>query len=266
MAKIIGTQTILPKILYKYRTWNSPNHIRIITHKELYLAKPGSFNDPFDCKIPMRWDKMNKHDKLKMFDDLLETSRKERGWSRERVRATRNELFKKFFEGKELKARGWIPFDELDQKSGLICLTADPLNILMWSHYASSHQGFCIGFYSDVLLQLDTIDYIGKVNYSSSFPVTNFDAPFEVKFYDQMFSKSDLWSYEKEYRISKMHMNDRIIQFPINAVAEIYLGSQISDQVKSKIIHSIKEFKFAIKLFETKAHVENFELVKNEII
>lgn len=48
MANIIGSQTKLPTILYKYRDWNNLNHRRIITNKELYLAKPGSFNDPFE--------------------------------------------------------------------------------------------------------------------------------------------------------------------------------------------------------------------------
>lgn len=264
MAKIIGNQNQLPEILYKYRDWNNKNHRRIISNNELYLATPGSFNDPFDCKIPMRWDKMTKDDKNKMIDPLLETITRNRKLPSERLIEVRDEIFKSFFKD-ELKAQGWIPFDKLDQKSGLICLTSDPLNILMWSHYASSHHGFCIGFYTEALLKLNTIDYIGMVNYSASFPVTNFDASFDIKFYNQMFSKSDLWAYEKEYRISKMHMSDRLIQLPDEAIAEIYLGCQISEQFKNEIIQTVNIRNIPIKIFETKAHVENYEIV-TEII
>ena len=38
---------------------------------------------------------------------------------------------------------------ENDLHYGVICFSAIWNHILMWSHYANSHQGFCIGFYEE---------------------------------------------------------------------------------------------------------------------
>lgn len=40
---------------------------------------------------------------------------------------------------------------DIDKSFGIMSLTIHPLNYLMWSHYANSHKGFCIGFDTDLL-------------------------------------------------------------------------------------------------------------------
>jgi len=35
---------------------------------------------------------------------------------------------------------------ETRQDSGIICLTAIPNSIRMWSYYAQAHEGICVGF------------------------------------------------------------------------------------------------------------------------
>jgi len=49
----------LPRILYKYRDWKNEKHKRLITEQEIYFPSPLDFNDPFDSRIPIRWDLMN---------------------------------------------------------------------------------------------------------------------------------------------------------------------------------------------------------------
>ena len=45
-----------PPVVYKYRNWNDQNHKTIITQKEVFFASPSSFDDPHDCRIPIRHD------------------------------------------------------------------------------------------------------------------------------------------------------------------------------------------------------------------
>ena len=40
---------LTPEILYKYRTFNQTKDI--LQNSCLFFAKPGSFNDPFDCNL-----------------------------------------------------------------------------------------------------------------------------------------------------------------------------------------------------------------------
>jgi len=41
-------------------------------------------------------------------------------------------------------------FDFLFRTTGLICTSATATSIPMWSHYADSHRGLCIGYRTDI--------------------------------------------------------------------------------------------------------------------
>ena len=41
-----------PKIVYKYRSLEDVNHLRILVTNEIYFPSPSQLNDPFDCGIP----------------------------------------------------------------------------------------------------------------------------------------------------------------------------------------------------------------------
>ena len=58
-----------PQILYKYRDWDNDYHRQLLTRQTIYLSKPYDFNDPFDGRIPVRWDLMTEQDK---YDKNLE--------------------------------------------------------------------------------------------------------------------------------------------------------------------------------------------------
>src|SRR5690606_38889150 len=40
-----------PPVIYKYRNWKDCHHRNLLIKNELYMASPGSLNDPFDCRI-----------------------------------------------------------------------------------------------------------------------------------------------------------------------------------------------------------------------
>lgn len=80
---------------------------------------------------------------------------------------------------------------------GLVSLTKNPSNILMWSHYADQHRG-CVFSIETSLAWND--DLIYQVNYRSSrVAFTGKNIVEENK--TIAFSKSLDWCYEKEYRL-----------------------------------------------------------------
>jgi hypothetical protein len=82
-----------------------------------------------------------------------------------------------------------------DTVHGVLSLSANCTNILMWSHYCMNHTGFVLGF--------DTQhEFFGRsvspVTYSHTRPRIN---PFEAKHSGDLFyTKSVDWEYEQEYR------------------------------------------------------------------
>lgn len=94
---------------------------------------------------------------------------------------------------------------------GIFCLTSNPKNLLMWSHYAESHKGFVVQFkmdspffakeYSDTLWQPRKVKYTQKrpaIKYLSDTVIE----PGFTEFNDIFFyTKGRIWYYENEYRM-----------------------------------------------------------------
>lgn len=119
--------------LYKYRPDNV-HTLDILRNNELYFSFVEEFNDPFDCRVNIVFP-INK--------EQWEANAKEHHIEETVAR-------------KAIKALEEINFDtekimQQYEKSNfrtitLYCLSEIRDNILMWSHYANSHRGICIGF------------------------------------------------------------------------------------------------------------------------
>jgi hypothetical protein len=57
------------------------------------------------------------------------------------------------------------------ERLGMFCLSANPNDVLMWSHYASNHRGLCLGFRTTG----DSILWDAQsVEYSREYPVVDY--------------------------------------------------------------------------------------------
>ncbi|EIV8503604.1 DUF2971 domain-containing protein [Vibrio parahaemolyticus] len=102
-------------------------------------------------------------------------------------------------------------------KYGIISLTEDPYNLLMWSHYADEHKGVVVGYDELDTMILVSGDCLSKyepatsmplpVRYTRQRPDDKIDDEYiyeiaEKSFFQQIaLVKSDDWIYEKEHRI-----------------------------------------------------------------
>lgn len=265
MTKIIN-DIQLPEVLYKYRDWSNVNHKSLITKQEIYLSAPNSFNDPFDCKIPTRWDLMTQDEFDQRNEELLEIGRKVSYPNK----INRKDLIKHlqskgiWWSRENIKKQGKDYFDKISGLSGVISLTSKADNILMWSHYSNSHSGFCVGFDTEKILKLTCFDFIGKVNYSKPYPIIKAAYDIDLRYFLEMFSKSSDWEYEDEYRITKRHMDSRVVKLPKDTIKEIILGCSINDidkkelttQIQTNLPHvkikqaELKEYEFGLNIKE----------------
>lgn len=97
---------------------------------------------------------------------------------------------------RDARARSKTFIETANEKFGLICFSDNWKSPVMWAHYASKHEGLCLGF--DI-----HDDYLGYVQYIDSrlLGTDEFSDQNGIDFIDQMlYHKAREWSYERELR------------------------------------------------------------------
>lgn len=250
------TETELPSTLYKYRDWSNKFHRRLILNQKLYFAKPSDFNDPFDGNIPIRWDLMTEEDCFNKNLELINTKHKDKDQRQVREYARKVTKEKTLWHPDKLNKETIEQIDKWGNLIGLLSLSSVKDNILMWSHYANNHSGFVIGLDSASLSTEYDFDYIEPINYQLKYPTVSGLDGTTAQFYKKFFCKSNLWEYEKEWRVSKNHIKNRTIKLNPDTIKEIILGCCIKPKDEAEIIKMGKK-----KLGN---HIEIFKAIKKE--
>ncbi|RLD55499.1 MAG: hypothetical protein DRJ01_16580, partial [Bacteroidetes bacterium] len=206
------TDTTIPEVLYKYRDWSNKYHRKLISKQEIYLPKPSEFNDPFDGNIPVRWDLMNYEECLAKNLEIINITHKDKDQRLVKQYAKKVTDEKTLWHPDKLLKERPEQLEKWNSIIGLFSLSSVPDNLLMWSHYSFNHTGFVIGFDTKSLLDNYDFDYIEPIIYQTNYPIISGLDETTIQFYKKFFHKSDLWAYEKEWRISKIHIKNRIIK------------------------------------------------------
>lgn len=151
------------------------------------------------------------------------------------------------------------------------CLTASFDNMLMWSHYASHHQGFVVEY--DVK-QLNKINYpqtecFAKVIYSDDIPIYDFltnNLAQEESIVKAIYHKPKCWEYESEIR-SVVYNGGGIngyVDIPLNnsCITGIFLGSLFMQKRKGKIPLFLKTWHENGKLYYMQLLSDKYQLEK----
>jgi hypothetical protein len=156
---------------------------------------------------------------------------------------------------------------------GVLSLTSDPLNVLMWAHYGNNHQGICIGFdmehsffsqagIGQTTNKCNNLFNLLKVEYNNERP--NYNNYTDCEYAEKAFtSKFKHWSYEEEYRlIRKLPSNSKILiqNAPNDVIKEIYLG--IKTDIDLNIFNNLSE---KIDIYRVKYENDWYRLNKEKL-
>ena len=184
------------KYLYKYKKIESAIDLTrildIINKKRIYLPKYNELNDPYESF-------MNIIHTGDAGSSLLFNA----GERRNHV----NDLFKQF---------------------GILSLTSNCRNPVMWTMYTNYYEGTCIGF--------ENLSSAKKVKYreeNEKTEIINIEDPKfnQQSIIDTLMLKYDIWKYEDEYRIIS---NQKYLDVKDN-IKFIIIGQKLNKQIKELI-------------------------------
>jgi hypothetical protein len=137
----------------------------------------------------------------------------------------------------------------LNSQYGILCLTEVPDSLLMWAHYANSHNGFVLQFdetdpffapsqHEGLSLELKPVEY------SPQRPVLSYST---LHSHDVFYRKSPEWAYEREWRIIKpLSGADSVItrdpfsihlfRLPLSAIKGVIVGQAVANDVRQELL------------------------------
>src|ERR1043166_914215 len=135
-----------PNNLYKFRYFDKSDfHIRILMHNEIFFSSAALFNDPFDCRISMQYTG-TKEEIVEYWKKRISNSQFPLPPGTEGIDPGAMYGRGDFTSPQALEIAKQFTRSFGARALGIFCLAADYSNILMWSHYSSSHSGFVVEF------------------------------------------------------------------------------------------------------------------------
>ncbi len=248
----------LPDYLYKYRKIDEKT-VSLIVNSEIYFSKPDQFNDPFDCRLKYNYEGTDEEwraaltHSLRQHDPRLSPAEVEAKVEHKiRSGTHRDTAFLKKVEdaGRELA----------NSKIGIHCLSADPKNILMWSHYADCHKGCCLEFStkSEIFQRADKVDYPEKhpTRRLVDSMVAN-DPESDARF--GVLTKSKLWGYEQEWRLCHMR-GSRLYPFEQASLTGIVFGYCMTEENKRMLRRLVEGRNPKVNLYRAVPKDREFEM------
>jgi hypothetical protein len=245
----------LPGRIYKYRCFNE-NSLRNLREDTVWLASPDRYNDPYDCLFSISDEEV-----LPILQQALEDQLR---------RAHPGAGLPSPESAKAMLSGAMTSLKAMRGMTKICSFSAAKDIILMWSHYANHHKGFCVEY------DLGPLEPSAPLRWEL-FPVIYDPALYNLTAYFQglcaedrgafivngllppVFYKYTGWSYEKEWRlvlVCEQVCPDHA--HPVPKPSRVYLGAKV-DPAEARQIYEICEAR-DIMVLKMKMGSQRFEL------
>ena len=261
----------IQKTIYKYFNISSDERKewlrKVFKENLLYFSSPKSLNDPFEFKFTVSFD-ASLEAKIKKYSPFLQRTE---NLNKDKANAKAKEFFiskdsivMRQWEEQRLKELNEILFS----KTCICCFSEKKDDILMWAHYASSHEGVCLRFEPKGPNGIRFIARAFEVNYpeDDNYPNIDFYNDTWETFVEQsVLTKSKHWIYEKERRQVNYHDGQGYKEIPKGIITGILLGCKFDNVNLEYIKELISGYSEDVEVFRMKEHGNKFELLCNKI-
>ncbi|WKN22001.1 DUF2971 domain-containing protein [Azotobacter vinelandii] len=248
--------------LYKYGRINEYSE-QVFSGSTIWQASAASLNDPFECTPSFVFT----HEPDKIMAQLVRTLRKNNPSLTHDLAVA--EATAIYLQGRHRNPAMWEAlWAELihmyRHKVGLYCLTERNDSILMWSHYAADHAGYCLEF--------EATDYTPvfgaaqRVSYTDAYPEINlYNTPSEDKVALSFLTKFTDWSYEKEWRIIDHDAGPGSREYPSELLKSVIFGLRMKDEHKVLIKKWLGARRTPVRLYQAGQGKDRFEVTFTEV-
>lgn len=220
--------------VYRYQAPKKRN-IQNVEANLLWLSHPSRFNDPFDCAEAMIYSRPAEvksdifYDAFLNFNDVQMME-----FAQDLVAAERSAENPDLVLPKNVYFHG-----QLSAANGVTCFSELSNHLLMWSHYADSHRGFCLEFSTDYP---PFREQLFQVSYETRMPTVvpserDFGKLFDLRGF--ILIKAREWQYEKEWRIVSS-LSNTTIAYPPEALKRILIGAKATTRTVNALRRSVE--------------------------
>ena len=223
----------------------------------VYPSSPLYFNDPYDCEFCIHPDALLEILDRQTYIKILEEQFRLKPKEKKKILNTKNigSTIQQILRNHGVKLQKSLvnvlqdklnsSMSEVKDSVRVVCLSEVYDSILMWSHYAQNHTGFCIEY--DFAENNMFYKRLYPVKYTTDrYAISKADMSHSNTrwIYKTICSKSDVWSYEKEWRIvtanfEKMGLKNLEGKYVFDLKTNIkafYFGAKIAENFKEEII------------------------------
>lgn len=213
-----------PALLYKYADF-SLQSLENLKNQVIYFGSARRFNDPYDCALSPSIAELSDEDVEKIRAHYVAQPDVSEGIRRQFEQCSIPDLRAKFLRVGKDTLDGEI--QKFLTGRGICCFAERPDNLLMWSHYAGHHKGFCLEFRTDT----EPFQKIHPVKYATQMPKIDLvpilcDGNLD-QVMDLFCTKSQDWHYEREWRALHMEAGTAYT-YPTEALTGVYFGAEAS--------------------------------------
>lgn len=278
-----------PKSLFKYYSV-SDYSINNLNKNVIWLSYPSSFNDPYDSSLIIDNMKLvlSAYSDKKMITEFLIKHFSDKQIPEYEINGTLFEVVRKITKDaqkqKEIDIvekviKEYIEtnvdkdtemfWKKLGKSLSVCCFSETNKSVIMWSHYANNHQGFCLEYdflelpYSDIRNRMLFPVFYSEQRYDMTQLFLNKKNDPSIALKASLHKSLD-WAYEKEWRmvISGGVLNE--CEYHVPKPNAVYLGSRLLEE-KAETIKQIAKEK-NIKIYEMALSKFNYEMETREVI
>ncbi len=253
---------------YKYLPYNE-GALKALTEGTIKFTCPLEFNDPFDCR-PF-YDTTNIDQVPRLRPGLFREAGNRMGLSPAKRIQKKGEfvarLRNRVKEGDFAK--------ELISRVGVVSLSKNALNILMWSHYADFHRGFVLEFRIPIMGSEQDISLTNErllpfpIKYRSERPHIEIGKELPDKIIDKLIlTKSLDWEYEEEERVVDHERGPGIHQYRRDEIlCSVIAGMDIKNKHHANLQSIVQELtvksELNLALFKAQEKKDEYKLIVN---
>lgn len=226
-------------------------YYKLILHRQLTEEEFILFNQHLYLKNELRSDKINLSDLLSNVFDIRVSN-----LLKLLTEDSNEKLISEFFSVCRNNTFNKTLFKAINDTYGITCFCESFDNALLWSHYANKHRGICIEYNFNLLPKnYILLPTLFPVIYSKDRQVIPTGISYDennklqvntpqlttYQIIKNLISKSDIWSYEREWRsINWLSVLDDNQNIALPIISKVYLGVNISDKDRETVFEICK--------------------------